>query len=75
MAASIAAQTRAGVSGLSMWVIPSGASASHTAFTRHAAEAMVPASPIPLTPSGLTGEGVTVWAVSIAGIWLARGTA
>ena len=38
----IAAHTRAGVSGLSMCTIPSGESASHTAFTRHAAEPIVP---------------------------------
>ena len=50
----MAAQTRAGVSGLSMWLMPSGASASHTAFTTRGADAIVPASPIPFTPSGLT---------------------
>jgi hypothetical protein len=43
-----------------MCTIPSGDSASHTAFTRHAADAMVPASPQPFTPSGFTGDGVTV---------------
>src|ERR1043166_4962002 len=74
-AAWIAAQTPAGVRGSSLWGRPSGASASPPAFTRHAAEAMVPASPIPLTPSGLTGDGVSRWSVSIAGIWLALGTA
>src|SRR6185295_9915269 len=71
LAPCIAAHTRAGVSGLSIWRIPKGSSASHTALTTQAADAIVPASPTPFTPSGLTGEGVTVWAVSIRGIWLA----
>src|SRR5207247_11069720 len=64
----IAAHTRAGVSGLSMWETPRGASASHTAFTSVGTEAIVPVSPTPLTPSGFTGDGVTVWAVSTFGI-------
>ena len=58
-----------------MCSIPKGASASQTAFTRQAAEPIVPASPQPLTPSGFTGEGVTVWSSSSRGIWLALGTA
>ena len=45
LAAWIAAHTRAGVRGLSMCPIPNGASASQTAFTRQAADAIVPASP------------------------------
>src|SRR4029077_4337342 len=71
----MAAHTRAGVSGLSMCLIPRGERASQTALTRQAADGMVPASPTPFTPSGFTGDGVTVCAVSTCGIWLALGTA
>jgi hypothetical protein len=62
-------------SGMSMWWIPRGDSASTTAFTTAGVDAIVPASPMPLTPSGLTGEGVTVWSSSNAGKPVARGTA
>ena len=37
--------------------MPSGLSASITAFATAAVEAMQPASPTPLTPSALTGLG------------------
>src|SRR5439155_6016582 len=67
-ACRIAVHTRAGVSGLSMWVTPRGASASHTAFTRVGTDAMVPVSPTPFTPRGFTADGVTVCAVSIFGV-------
>ena len=39
---------------MSMCAIPSGASASTTAFTTAGVEAIVPVSPAPFTPSGLT---------------------
>ena len=71
----MAAQTRAGVSGLSMCVMPSGESASHTAPTTAGTDAMVPVSPTPLTPSGFTVVGVTVCATSMRGICDALGTA
>ena len=60
----MAAQIRAGVSGMSRWLIPSGASASMTALATAAVEAMVPVSPAPLMPMGFTGDGVTVRSVS-----------
>jgi len=65
----------AGVTGLSMLSMPNGCSASSTALTTAAAEAMVPASPHPFTPSGFTGEGVTVHAVSTCGTCVAFGKA
>src|ERR1700730_1179175 len=56
----IAFQTRSGLSGISMWRMPRGESASQTALTTQGVDAMVPASPTPFTPIGLTGDGVTV---------------
>src|SRR4030095_490319 len=55
----IAAQTRAGVSGLSIWRTPRGSSALHTALTSAAAGGNVSGSPMPLTASGLTRAGGT----------------
>src|SRR5207249_8528009 len=61
LAAWIAFHTRSDVSGIaSMWSMPSGASASTTAFTTVGVAAMVPVSPAPLMPKGFTGVGVTV---------------
>ena len=50
----IARQTRSGVTGMSRWRTPSGASASLTAFMSAGSAPTVPASPTPLAPSGLT---------------------
>jgi hypothetical protein len=55
--------------------MPSGESASATAFATAAAEPIVPASPAPLTPIGFTGEGVTVSSSSNSGSHEARGSA
>src|SRR5206468_12468547 len=48
-ASSSASQTRSGVSGMSMYEMPSWRSASMTALTIAGVEAIVPASPMPLT--------------------------
>src|SRR5215831_924617 len=74
LAASIARHTRSGVNGMSTFLIPSGASASITAFTTAGVEAIVPVSPAPFTPSGLTSVGVTVRSSSITGTKSALGT-
>src|SRR6266567_4970991 len=58
-AACILAQTFSGLSGISMVLMPSGASASSTAFTTAGGAPMQPPSPIPFAPSGLMGEGVS----------------
>src|SRR4029079_19516626 len=63
------------VNGMSRWVIPSGPSASLTAFATAAVEAMQPASPTPFTPIGLTGDRVTVSSSSKLGRYEARGSA
>jgi len=47
----IARQTRSGVHGMVMSLMPSGRSASTIEFTTAGVEAIVPASPTPLTPS------------------------
>ena len=72
-ACSIAAHTRAGVAGMSMWVTPSGASASSTALIAAQGAATVPASPAPLTPSALVRVGMSSSHVSIFGRSSARG--
>jgi len=56
----MASHTRAGVQGMSMWVTPSGASASTTALTTAGGEPTVADSPMPFAPIGWCGEGVTV---------------
>ena len=71
----IARQTRSGVSGMSMCAIPSGASASTTAFTTAGVEAIVPVSPAPFTPSGFTSVSVSVRSTSSDGKNSAFGTA
>src|SRR3954470_9000563 len=71
----IAVHSFSGVSGMSMWPTPNGASASSTALQIAGGEAMVPVSPAPLTPSGLTGVGVTVRSVSKLISASARGSA
>src|SRR5437773_5715125 len=50
----IARHTRSGVTGMSRWRTPSGASASLTAFISAGSAPTVPASPTPFAPSGLT---------------------
>ena len=55
--------------------MPSGESASMTAFATAAVDAIAPASPTPLTPIGLTGDGVTVSSSSRFGSHAARGSA
>src|SRR5262249_16789206 len=74
LACWIASQTRCGDAGMSRSVIPSGASASTTAFMTAGVDAIVPASPTPFTPMGFVGLGVTVDAVSMPGISAADGT-
>src|SRR5919206_3627225 len=66
-AAWIACHTRIGDSGMSMYVTPSGRSASMTAFTTAGVAAIVPASPTPLTPREFVGDGVSVRSVSKLG--------
>src|SRR5215217_6985203 len=75
LAWSIARHTRSGVSGMSRCRMPSGASASMTAFTTAGADAIVPVSPAPFTPSGLTSVGVSVRSSSRGGNHSAFGTA
>src|SRR5262249_49583581 len=55
-----AAQTLSEVTGMSMFVIPYGASASITALTYAAGEPTVADSPTPFAPRGWCGDGVTV---------------
>ena len=55
--------------------MPSGASASTTAFTTAGVDAIVPVSPAPLTPSGLMSVGVSVRSTSNDGKNSAFGTA
>src|SRR2546422_203282 len=69
-----ARQTRSGVAGMSMSVMPSSASASTTAFITAAGEAIAPVSPTPFTPSGLVGLGVSVRYSSQRGNSVADGT-
>ena len=71
----MARQTVWAVYGMSRCLIPSGLSASMTAFATAAVLAIAPASPTPLTPSGLTGDGVTVSPSSNCGNIDARGIA
>ena len=59
-ASRIARRTRSGVNGMSRCRIPSGASASMTAFATAAVDAIVPVSPAPLTPAGWASVGVSV---------------
>src|SRR5215470_16593717 len=59
-AALIAAQTLAGVSGMSMWRTPRWLTASMTEFCTAGVAPIVPASPMPLTPSGLMVAGVSL---------------
>src|SRR3989442_15995031 len=61
--------------GMSICVMPNGASASTMAFTTAGVDPMVPASPTPLRPNGLTGDGVTVRSSSNSGKSCARGIA
>src|SRR4051812_16271563 len=56
----IARHTRSGVAGMSMCVMPSGESASTTAFMIAARAPTLPASPAPFAPSGLVFVG-TGW--------------
>src|SRR6266536_3178359 len=60
LASLIAAQTRSGVAGMSMWRTPRWLTASMTAFCAAGAAPIVPASPIPLAPSGLMPVGVSL---------------
>src|SRR5437868_6575908 len=51
-AACTSAQTFSGLRGISMVLIPSGASASNTALTTAGGAPMQPASPTPFAPNG-----------------------
>ena len=74
-AACTSDHTFCGVSGISILVMPSGASASNTALTIAGGAAIQPASPTPLAPSGLEGEGVSMVSVTNAGTCSAEGKA
>src|SRR5207245_11447546 len=74
-AAWIARHTRSGVAGMSSWVMPSGASASSTAFIAAGRAPTEPASPAPLTPSGLVLAGTSWLATANDGRSVARGIA
>src|SRR5205823_3778416 len=71
----IARQTRSGVIGRSMSVMPRCDSASITAFTTAGGDAIVPVSPTPFTPSSFVVEGVSIRPSSMAGISDAAGIA
>ncbi len=73
LASRIAAHTRSGVHGMSMWRTPRWARASMTAFWMAGVEPIVDASPIPLAPSGLSGVGVSVERASNIGSSAADG--
>jgi len=53
--------------------MPSGRSASITAFATAGTAPVVPASPAPFTPSGLPGEGTELSYRRISGCSSARG--
>src|SRR5580704_5768536 len=53
----ISDQTRSGVAGISMWVMPYSAKASTIAFMTETSAPAQPASPQPLVPSGLVVAG------------------
>ena len=72
-AAWIACQTRAGVAGMSMCVMPRPDKASTTALITAAVEPTAPASPAPLTPSGLVVHGYGCSDTAKGGTWCARG--
>jgi hypothetical protein len=55
--------------------MPSGRSASMTAFATAGKAPVVPASPAPFTPSGFVGEGTEWSCSSIAGTMSVRGIA
>ena len=54
----MACHTALGVAGMSMWLTPSGRSASSMALITAGGAPIAPASPQPFTPSGLNGVGV-----------------
>ena len=60
--------------GRSLMRMPSGASASLTAFAMTAGTVIDDDSPSPFEPSGVSGDGDTTWAISICGASLAVGT-
>ena len=66
-------QMRAGVAGISMCVMPSGASASQTALMVAASEPTVPASPTPFAPSEFTLVGTSRVRIVMFGRSCARG--
>src|SRR5262249_45062394 len=69
----IACQTRSGVTGMSRWRTPNGASASFTAFISAGSAPTVPASPTPLAPRGFTLVGTSYESTSKSGMSSARG--
>src|SRR5436309_459690 len=70
-----ACQMRWLVVGISMWLTPSGASASITALTIAGSAPTVPASPAPLAPIGLSLVGHGLLSTLIAARSSARGIA
>jgi tripartite-type tricarboxylate transporter receptor subunit TctC len=74
-AARIACHTRSGEQGMSMWLTPSSASASTTAFTITPSAGVMPPSPPPRKPSGWVVEGTSESAVANDGKSSARGMA
>src|SRR5215469_13260988 len=69
----MACQTRSGVTGMSRWRTPKGASASITAFMSAGSAPTVPASPTPLAPRGFTLVGTSYESTSKSGMSSARG--
>src|SRR6266571_3561958 len=67
LASLIAAQTLAGVSGMSMWRMPRWLTASMTEFCVAGVAPIVPASPMPFAPSGLMMAGVSLLSSSKLG--------
>src|SRR6202035_3649678 len=58
-----------GVAGMSIWSMPSDASASRMALIMVCGAAMQPAWPAPLTPRGLTVVGCWASVTSVTGAW------
>src|SRR5262249_24050774 len=73
-AASIASETRRGVSGVSLKVAPISRNASATALAMAAGGAIAPPSPSPFTPYSVVSAGVTRGTMRTEGISGADGT-
>src|SRR5262249_2401597 len=71
---SIRRNNRSGVTGSSLISMPSGDSASLTAFAIAAGEPIVPPSPMPRKPPSVVGDSDSRWTTRIGGISHADGT-